>query len=101
MSSSESFQHHSDFYFDDGNICVIAEQTVFKIFKGLLAKQSSVFADMLALPTLPDLKEYDKYEGVPCVRLSDSSKDVTVLFEYLWSPPCVPISFFSPSSPHH
>ena len=44
--SLANLEHHPEFWFEDGNIILIAQHTGFRIFRGLLAVQSTVFADM-------------------------------------------------------
>lgn len=82
--SPYSLRHHPVFYFVDGNICLIAQQTVFKIYKGLLAKDSAVFSDMGAIPTP---KDQEMHDGTPCVRLDDSADDLEELFHLMWNTP--------------
>ncbi|KDQ59527.1 hypothetical protein JAAARDRAFT_174906 [Jaapia argillacea MUCL 33604] len=66
---------HSDVWFDDGNLMVIAESTVFKVFKGQLAKASPIFHDMFGLSS----SGVDLLDGCPVVHLSDSVEDVAVM----------------------
>ena len=42
---------HGEPWFDDGNLILQAEHNVcFKVHRGMLARQSEVFKDMLAIP---------------------------------------------------
>lgn len=80
-------KHHPEFYFPDGNICLIVQDaTIFRVFKSQLARRSSVFADMIAIPESDD---QDMYDSVPSVALDDSAQDVAELFDLLWNPPYV------------
>ena len=47
-------KHDDEFWFDDGNLILVARDTGFKIYRGLLAAQSSVFADMFATSSVED-----------------------------------------------
>ena len=65
---------------DDGNIILITQQTGFRIFRGLLAAQSTVFADMFATASSqPD----ETLDGCPVVHLSDSHLDLAHLLRIL------------------
>lgn len=45
----DAFKRHDRFWFDDGNLILVANKdTAFRVYCGLLAAQSTVFADMLA-----------------------------------------------------
>ncbi|EJF60290.1 hypothetical protein DICSQDRAFT_63386 [Dichomitus squalens LYAD-421 SS1] len=48
MSPTLNFRPHERFWFDDGNIILVARDVGFKIYRGLLAINSTVFSDMLA-----------------------------------------------------
>ena len=66
-------------YFPDGNLVLRAENTLFKIFAGLLAARSSVFKDMLAFPHPPLSEEEDEtIDGCPVVDVYDEPRDLAV-----------------------
>ena len=45
----DAFKRHDKLWFDDGNLILVANKdTAFRVYCGLLAAQSTVFADMLA-----------------------------------------------------
>lgn len=75
----------------DGNIIIAVMDTTdtvdvlrgFQVHKSILAKQSSVFADLFTLPQGPGAEEY---EGVPIVRLTDSYRDVRSLLCLFYDP---------------
>ncbi|KAF7297728.1 BTB domain-containing protein [Mycena kentingensis (nom. inval.)] len=61
-----------DYWFEDGSIVLQVESTQFRVAKTLLAKHSSVFRDMLSLPSTED----SLVEGCPVVVLpGDSTAD--------------------------
>ncbi|TFK89934.1 hypothetical protein K466DRAFT_544304 [Polyporus arcularius HHB13444] len=62
-----------EFWFDDGSVVLIAGKVAFKIYRGLLAAQSPIFADMFATAG-PSADQ--SLEGCPVVHLSDSAEDV-------------------------
>ncbi|PIL26445.1 hypothetical protein GSI_12203 [Ganoderma sinense ZZ0214-1] len=69
-----------EFWLDDGNIVLIARDVGFRIYRGLLAAQSTVFADMFGSSN-STADEY--YEDCPVVRLSDSPEDLRYLLRVL------------------
>ncbi|KAH9941831.1 uncharacterized protein BXZ73DRAFT_41734 [Epithele typhae] len=63
----------AEFWFEDGSIILIAGDVVFRVYKGVLASASPVFADMFSLPTPGPRPAVD---GCPVVNLQDSADDV-------------------------
>ncbi|KAJ6535525.1 hypothetical protein B0H19DRAFT_1004121 [Mycena capillaripes] len=61
-------------WFEDCGLIIQAETTLFRVSRDILAIQSSVFGDMLSLPTPQDA---EMMEGCPFVRLPDTAEDVT------------------------
>jgi hypothetical protein len=63
-------------WFDDGNIVLQAENTRFKVHRGILALHSTVFANMFAdaQPTSDN-----DFEGCPFIYLSDPAPEVEVM----------------------
>ncbi|KAI0644967.1 hypothetical protein C8Q79DRAFT_912026 [Trametes meyenii] len=45
---------HPDFYFEDGNLVILVENTLFKVFRSTFTRHSSVFKDLFSLPTCPN-----------------------------------------------
>ncbi|KAF7297739.1 BTB domain-containing protein [Mycena kentingensis (nom. inval.)] len=71
-----------DYWFDDGSIVLQVESTQFRVAKSMLARHSSVFADMLSLPPTQD----PLIEGCPLVELAgDSSRDWTHLLGAIYT----------------
>ncbi len=68
------------FWLEDGNIVLLARQTAFRIYKGLLARQSVVFRDMFVAS---DPGTGPTFDGCPAVRLSDSPEDLRALLQAL------------------
>ncbi|KAI0742369.1 hypothetical protein C8Q80DRAFT_1055549, partial [Daedaleopsis nitida] len=69
-----------EFWLDDGNIVLVAQDTAFRVYRRLLATQSKVFADMLVASSADT---NDEMEGCPVVRLSDSPQDFTQLLRVM------------------
>ncbi|KAF8588369.1 hypothetical protein K439DRAFT_1613624 [Ramaria rubella] len=72
----------SDIYFEEGNIVLIAENVAFRVHRTQLVHHSEVFRDMLSLAHQPEKAE--KFDGCPTIHLSDTSKDITSLFQTLY-----------------
>ncbi len=71
---SDNFRRHEEFWLDDGSIVLVARRTTaFRIYRVLLAAQSTIFADMFASSS-PSTDEM--IEGCPVVHLSDAPSDV-------------------------
>ncbi|KAJ7257166.1 hypothetical protein B0H12DRAFT_1015546 [Mycena haematopus] len=70
-------------WFPDGNLVLSAGSVLFRVFKGILAARSPVFADMLAFPQPEDAETLD---GCPVLRLDDSAADtmyfLKAIFDY-------------------
>ena len=69
---------HPEFWFEDGNIILVAQDVEFKVYKGPLIKQSPVFRDMLSLPQGPDSASES---ALPVVHLPDHPHDIKWLLE--------------------
>ncbi|KAL1664694.1 hypothetical protein GGF50DRAFT_114845 [Schizophyllum commune] len=74
----------SDVWLHDGSIVLQAENTQFKIYEGLLARHSQIFADMIAV-VHPQNDEHT-VEGCNVVVLSDSAQDVRFMLLWLLDP---------------
>ena len=79
VPSLSELTRDKDLWFDDGSIILVAQKTMFKVYKGLLSTHSPVFADMFSSATHSD--EID--DGCPVVRVSDSAQDLKWLLTHL------------------
>ncbi|KZP06058.1 hypothetical protein FIBSPDRAFT_842475 [Athelia psychrophila] len=71
---------HSEPWFEDGNIILETEHTQFKVYKGILAANSSVFGDMFAF----NQGDVDQMEdNCPIVQLYDRADDLRVVLNTL------------------
>ena len=81
-------KHDDEFWFDDGNLILVARDTGFKIYRGLLAAQSSVFADMFALPqpSSPEASSSDScahFRRQDIVHVDDPHQDLRHILKAL------------------
>ena len=74
----------SDIWLDDGSIVLQADNTQFRFYKGLLARHSQIFADMIAV-VHPQNDEHT-VEDCTVVTLSDSAQDVRFMLLWLLDP---------------
>lgn len=81
-------QVRSIVWYDDGNIILQAQDTLFKVHKGILAQNSSVFQDMFSLPQPPSV-DTDLVEGCPVVQLSDTAEEVECVLQAICQRECV------------
>ena len=73
MAPSFDFKRHERFWFDDGNIILVAGDVGFKIFRGLLAAHSAIFADMLVSSSA---SKDEVHDGCPLVSLSETPQEL-------------------------
>nr|GAT42934.1 predicted protein [Mycena chlorophos] len=75
-------------WFSDGNVVLQAGNVQFRVYSGLLAQKSRVFADLLACP---QPEEDSVIEGCPVMHLDDSAADtlyfLKAVFDYEFFPP--------------
>ena len=79
-STYSNLHRHSEIWYDDGNLILVARETAFRIYRGLIAGQASVFLVLFASScSSPD----EFFEGCPIIRLSDSPHDLVHLLRVL------------------
>ena len=64
-----------DVWYDDGNVVIQTENTVFKVFRGILASNSPVFADMFSVPQPTSVTGPDVYDSCPLIQIYDTPED--------------------------
>ncbi|PIL26471.1 hypothetical protein GSI_12229 [Ganoderma sinense ZZ0214-1] len=80
-SSTFPFERHNEFWLPDGNVILVANKTTaFRIYRSLIASQSTVFEDMFTASTS---NNDEVFEGCPVVHLSDSPQDLAHLLGVL------------------
>lgn len=76
----------SDFWFQDGNIVIIAGSAAFKVHRGQLERHSEVFSDLFSIP---QPKEQELIDGCSYVELQDCPSDVFYFLSALYDGLCV------------
>ena len=69
------------FWFEDGNVIISVDTTLYKVYRGILADASPVFGDLFTLPQPPDGEKFDE---CPVVRLEDAVEDMTRFLKVLY-----------------
>ena len=90
----------SDFWFEDGNIILVAGSVAFRVYKGLLAEHSTVFGNMFDVAQAPPDPSADMAEGCPVVPLFDSPSDLRGLFRLIY-PLSRTLQYVPPSISHY
>ncbi|TCD68379.1 hypothetical protein EIP91_010888 [Steccherinum ochraceum] len=78
---SINYERSKDFWFADGNVVLVAQNTAFRLHQGVLGRKSAIFQDMFAIPQPEDA---DIYEGCPKVELSDAAEDIEEMLAVLY-----------------
>ena len=73
-----------EFWYEDGNIILIAEDTPFKVHRGMLMHTSEVLKDILSIPQPPVLDDSEMMDGIPIVRVSDTWKELSYMLSALY-----------------
>ena len=74
-------KQHARYYFNDGNIILLAEDTIFRVHKGLLILHSGYFEKLLSVPQERDAEIVD---GCPLVSLDDKAVPIEQLLELIY-----------------
>ena len=79
-SNLDNLKRDADLWMEDGNIVLVERDVAFRIYRGLLTKQSTVFGDMFATG---DPAADEHLDGCPVVRLPDAPSDLKHLLQFL------------------
>ncbi|TDL22613.1 hypothetical protein BD410DRAFT_770177 [Rickenella mellea] len=86
MVQPEPFEKDASLWFDDGNIVLAAETTLFRVHRSVLAMNSPVFRDMFSLPQPEGDTESIKGvpDVVPVVHMHDKAVDLSHLLHTIY-----------------
>ncbi|TCD61648.1 hypothetical protein EIP91_008136 [Steccherinum ochraceum] len=82
-SEKVNFRKRRRLWYRDGNVIIVAEGVGFRVYRGILSKQSSVFKDIFRLPQGSSTAGQETYKGKPVIRVTDSSQDMQELLSIL------------------
>ncbi|EKM61521.1 uncharacterized protein PHACADRAFT_248191 [Phanerochaete carnosa HHB-10118-sp] len=77
-------ERHSQLWFDDGNIVLLADNLAFKVHRSLLGRHSIVFKDLFEL-SQPSASVDEQMDGVPLVKLHDSPHELADLLDVIYN----------------
>ncbi|KAF7344647.1 BTB domain-containing protein [Mycena venus] len=83
METPTDLVRNSEFWFEDGTIILRVENTLYRVYRGLLASRSTVFRDTFSMPQPQIDEERDEIDGCPVVQLHDKEKDFTCFLKAL------------------
>lgn len=64
-------------WFEDGNVVLQTEGKLFKVYRGILIRESDVFEGMFSLPQpSKQHSDEDTYEGCQLVKMHDDDDDL-------------------------
>lgn len=95
VKPTSSPKQHDYLWFPDGNLVLSTNTYVFRVHKGVLSLQSTVFRDMFMLPTPegPNFEakelngtEAEQHDGIPVVVLADDGRDIEHLLKAVYEP---------------
>ena len=87
-TAKSPFKQATEFWFDDGNSTTIVaspQRVAFRIYRGLLASQSTIFSDVFASSSS---SAEETFQGCLVVQLSDSHHDLSHLLRVLLPKSC-------------
>ncbi|CAL1711855.1 unnamed protein product [Somion occarium] len=75
LKASDSNLRKSDIWFDDGNVVTVAEDHLFRVYKGMLTSVSPIFTGLFSLAVAPS-NDAELFDGCSMVSLHDLSDDL-------------------------
>ena len=82
-SGEQTTVHHGTFYFEDGNVEIVCEATIFRVHSTIISFSSPKLRDVLSPTTLLGAP---MPEGCPRVVLADSADDFAILLRVIYTP---------------
>ncbi|KAL6308622.1 hypothetical protein BKA93DRAFT_763419 [Sparassis latifolia] len=81
VDECEDLNRHEEFWFQDGNIVLVATNTAFRVHAGLLSRASPVFRELFV-----DFEDVvsEQMDDCPLVRLDDFAEDLAALLSVIY-----------------
>ena len=83
LPSSAGYTKARDLWYEDGNVILEAEDTLFRVPTLLLANTSRIFRELFLLADAPDA---ETFECCPLIHLTDRATDVAYFIKALLDP---------------
>ncbi|KAJ3558799.1 hypothetical protein NM688_g714 [Phlebia brevispora] len=77
-----NIKKHDSLWFEDGNVVLQAENTLFRVHQSMLSRNSEVFDGMFSVPR-PD--DTEQLEGIPVVKLYDDPYELADFLDVLYN----------------
>ncbi|KAG6849140.1 hypothetical protein H0H93_011003 [Arthromyces matolae] len=74
----------SEFWYNDGSIILVVDNTGFRVHKSILSQHSDVFADLFTIPQ--PVEKGESMEGCAVVRLQDNLEDFVEVMKAIYHP---------------
>lgn len=81
--ATSKLEPHEMLWHEDGNIVLATDAYLYRVHRGILANQSTVFKDMFQLPDIGEGEAkgvgesvVENWNGVPLVKMDDKDEDV-------------------------
>jgi hypothetical protein len=81
--------HSTNYWFDDGNVVLQVESTLFRVHRSILSMHSEVFRGMFSVPQ-PAATDGDLVDNCPVVQLPDRAVDWTHVLKAFYGGRYVP-----------
>jgi len=75
--------HHDTFYFEDGNVEIVCEHTLFRVHSTTISFSSPKLRDILSQSAL---LRAPTPEGRPRIAVTDTAQDFAVLLKMIYTP---------------
>ena len=83
-TASLSIQRSEDFWYEDGNIVLIAQEVAFKVHRSILSRSSEVFRDMFAAAHPDPPEPFSILTECPVVHLSDTADEIKIFLDIMY-----------------
>ncbi|KAH9939428.1 hypothetical protein B0H21DRAFT_698423 [Amylocystis lapponica] len=77
----EDLKHHEELWFEDGSVILVAGNVGFRVYAGILSRDSVVFRNLLNAPGAKS----EVMENCPVLRVQDTSADLEVFLSFVYS----------------
>ncbi|KAG8977767.1 hypothetical protein FRB90_008703 [Tulasnella sp. 427] len=90
LSDGRRCKAHYTHYYDDGNIVLLVEDYVFRLFRSVLARRSEVLKDLFASLQPQTSSSPITLDGLSIIVLRDSTTDFAAFLDFVHPPPSPP-----------